>query len=59
MLLGDWKLMAGILIELEAVIDSLNPVKQGIVTVPGKLSKDVAPGTLNNIWKQAQLQGEN
>ena len=34
-------------------------VKQGMVTVPGKLSKDVAPGTLNNIWKQAQLQGEN
>lgn len=36
-----------------------HPVKQGMVTVPGKLSKDVAPGTLNNIWKQAQLHGED
>jgi hypothetical protein len=26
MLLGDWKLMAGILIELEAVIGSLNTI---------------------------------
>lgn len=34
-------------------------VKQGMVTVPGKLSKDVAPSTLNNIWKQAQLQRED
>ncbi len=36
-----------------------HPVKQGVVTVPGKLSKDVALGTLNNIWKQAQLQAED
>lgn len=36
-----------------------HPVKQGVVAVPGKLSKDVALGTLNNIWKQAQLQRED
>lgn len=29
--------------------------KPGIVTVPGKLSDDLAPGTLNNIFKQAPL----
>lgn len=34
-----------------------HPVKSGVV-IPGK-SKNVAPGTLNNIWKQAQLQGED
>jgi hypothetical protein len=26
-----------------------------LVTVPGKLSDDLAPGTLNSIFKQAQL----
>ena len=30
-------------------------VKPGAVTVPGKLSDDLAPGTLSSIWKQAQL----
>jgi predicted RNA binding protein YcfA (HicA-like mRNA interferase family) len=29
--------------------------KSGLVTVPGKLSDDLAIGTLNSIFKQAQL----
>jgi len=32
--------------------------KAGLVTVPGKLSDDLAPGTLNSIFKQAQLTQE-
>jgi predicted RNA binding protein YcfA (HicA-like mRNA interferase family) len=32
-----------------------HPVKSGLVTVPGKLSDDLAPGTLNSIIKQAQI----
>ncbi|MDP3063924.1 MAG: type II toxin-antitoxin system HicA family toxin [Chloroflexota bacterium] len=32
-----------------------HPVKSGLVTVPGQLSKDLATGTLNSIFKQAQL----
>jgi predicted RNA binding protein YcfA (HicA-like mRNA interferase family) len=31
-------------------------VKSGLVTVAGKLSDDLAPGTLNSIFKQAQLK---
>ncbi|MBW4479568.1 MAG: type II toxin-antitoxin system HicA family toxin [Tolypothrix brevis GSE-NOS-MK-07-07A] len=31
-------------------------VKSGLVTVPGKLSDDLAPGTFNSILKQAQLK---
>ena len=31
-------------------------VKNGLVTVPGKLSDDLAPGTLNSILKQADLK---
>ncbi|GJJ00874.1 addiction module toxin, HicA family protein [Duganella rhizosphaerae] len=31
-------------------------VKSGRVTVPGKLSDDLAPGTLNSILKQAGLK---
>lgn len=31
--------------------------KPGLVTISGKLSDDVPPGTLNNIWKQAKLGG--
>jgi predicted RNA binding protein YcfA (HicA-like mRNA interferase family) len=34
-----------------------HPSKPGRVTVPGKLSADVAIGTLNNILKQAGLKG--
>ena len=32
--------------------------KLGVVTVPGKLSDDLAPGTLNSILKQAGLKSE-
>lgn len=31
--------------------------KPGLVTVAGKPSDDLAPGTLNSILKQAQLKG--
>ena len=33
-------------------------VKPGRVTVPGKPSDDLAPGTLNSILKQARLKDE-
>ena len=33
-----------------------HPVKKGIVVVAGHPSKDLAPGTLNSIWKQAELE---
>ena len=33
--------------------------KPGRVTVPGKPSDDVAPGTLNSVLKQAQLKGQS
>jgi predicted RNA binding protein YcfA (HicA-like mRNA interferase family) len=33
-----------------------HPLKPGRVTVPGKLSDDLAPGTLNSILKQAGLK---
>jgi predicted RNA binding protein YcfA (HicA-like mRNA interferase family) len=33
-----------------------HPTKSGLVTVPGKLSDDLAPGTSNNILKQALLR---
>jgi predicted RNA binding protein YcfA (HicA-like mRNA interferase family) len=32
-----------------------HPSKPAVVTVHGHLSDDVPPGTLNNIYKQAQL----
>ena len=35
-----------------------HPTKPGTVTVPEKPSKDLAPGTLHSIWRQAQLQGK-
>ena len=31
--------------------------KRGIVVVAGQPSKDIAPGTLKSIWKQAALEG--
>lgn len=34
-----------------------HPIKSGRVTVPGKPSDDLAPGTLNSIIKQAKLKG--
>lgn len=33
-----------------------HPTKRGVVTVPGKLSDEIAPGTLNSILKQAGLK---
>ncbi|KKM02069.1 hypothetical protein LCGC14_1788090 [marine sediment metagenome] len=33
-----------------------HPVKKGRVTIPGKLSDDLMPGTLNSIFKQAKLK---
>jgi predicted RNA binding protein YcfA (HicA-like mRNA interferase family) len=33
-----------------------HPIKRGVVTVPGKPNDELAPGTLNNIWKQAGLK---
>jgi predicted RNA binding protein YcfA (HicA-like mRNA interferase family) len=33
-----------------------HPVKRGVVTVPGKPSDDLAPGTKNSILKQAGLK---
>jgi predicted RNA binding protein YcfA (HicA-like mRNA interferase family) len=33
-----------------------NDRKPGLVTVPGKLSDDLAPGTLNSILKQSGLK---
>jgi predicted RNA binding protein YcfA (HicA-like mRNA interferase family) len=33
-----------------------HPVKSGRVTVAGKFSDDLAPGTLNSILKQAALK---
>lgn len=33
-----------------------HPTKPGLVTVPGKLSDDLAPGTLSSILKQAGLK---
>ncbi|WP_087144994.1 type II toxin-antitoxin system HicA family toxin [Crenothrix polyspora] len=34
-----------------------HPNKSGRVTIPGKPSDDLAPGTLNSILKQAKLKG--
>jgi predicted RNA binding protein YcfA (HicA-like mRNA interferase family) len=33
-----------------------HPTKPGRVTVPGKPADDLAPGTLNSIWKQAGIE---
>lgn len=33
-----------------------HPLKIGLVTVPGHLNDDLAPGTLNSILKQAGLK---
>ncbi|MBF2029538.1 MAG: type II toxin-antitoxin system HicA family toxin [Oscillatoriales cyanobacterium C42_A2020_001] len=35
-----------------------HPTKSGTVTVPGKLSKDLAIGTLKSILRQSQLEDE-
>jgi predicted RNA binding protein YcfA (HicA-like mRNA interferase family) len=47
--------MAGNWWQLAAVIASSN-TRAGRVTVPGKPSDDLAPGTLNSILKQAGLK---
>jgi len=48
---------AGISLRRVAVIASFkHKVKSGRVTVPGKASDDLAPGTLNSIFKQAGLK---
>jgi len=33
-----------------------HPTKTGLVTLPGKPGDDLAPGTLNSIFKQAGLK---
>ena len=33
-----------------------HPTIKGLVTIAGKLSDDLAPGTLNSILKQARLK---
>lgn len=33
--------------------------KPGIVVVPGHLGKDLAPGTLASIWRQARLESRS
>ncbi len=33
-----------------------HPKKPGLVTIPGKLSDELAPGTLNSILKQAGIK---
>lgn len=35
-----------------------HPTKPGRVTIAGKPSDDMAPGTLNSVLKQAQLKGQ-
>ena len=35
-----------------------HPTKIGVVTVSGKPSIEVPIGTLKNIWRQSQLEGE-
>jgi predicted RNA binding protein YcfA (HicA-like mRNA interferase family) len=33
-----------------------HPRRRGLVTIAGKLSEDLAPGTLRSIFKQAELK---
>jgi predicted RNA binding protein YcfA (HicA-like mRNA interferase family) len=33
-----------------------HPTKPGLVTIAGKLSDDLSPGTLNSVLKQARLK---
>ena len=35
-----------------------HPVKSGRVTIAGRASDDLAPGTLNSVFKQAKLKGD-
>jgi len=36
-----------------------HPLKKGRVTIAGHLGDDLAPGTLNSVFKQARLKEEN
>lgn len=36
-----------------------HPSKPGRVTISGKASEDLAPGTLNSIFKQAGFEGQD
>lgn len=36
-----------------------HPDKSGIVVVAGHPGKEVAPGTLKSIWRQAGLEGQS
>lgn len=36
-----------------------HPTKPGLVTVAGQLGRDVPPGTLKSIWRQAQLEDDD
>ncbi|HJP17770.1 MAG TPA: type II toxin-antitoxin system HicA family toxin [Nitrospinota bacterium] len=33
-----------------------HPIKKGLVTIPGKPNDELAPGTLNSIFRQAGLK---
>jgi predicted RNA binding protein YcfA (HicA-like mRNA interferase family) len=33
-----------------------HPAKKGIVTISGQLRKDMPPGTLANVFRQAQIE---
>ena len=33
-----------------------HPIKKGLITIPGRPNDELAPGTLNNILKQAGLK---
>lgn len=35
-----------------------HPTKTGTVTIPGHLNRDLAPGTVNSIRKQAGIKGK-
>ncbi|MCW5942357.1 MAG: type II toxin-antitoxin system HicA family toxin [Fimbriimonadaceae bacterium] len=35
-----------------------HPQKPGTVTVPGRPSDDLAPGTLKSVWRQARLEDQ-
>ena len=35
-----------------------HPLKKGTVVVAGHPGKDLAPGTLKSVWKQAELEDE-
>jgi predicted RNA binding protein YcfA (HicA-like mRNA interferase family) len=48
--------MDGILSPHAGVIGNIHPNKSSRVTIAGKPSEDLAPGTLNSIFKQAGLR---